>query len=106
MSGDLALDRTGSPHISYDYRYGDGNNEDLRFATRSAEGHFFLSSEDYLYSMGLTPFGQDYLGILTYTNDVGETYLAGNPGTPSATAWAPIPWGCPRAVPAPCGPTT
>ena len=35
-------------------------------------GHLFLSSQDYLYDQDLTPFGQTYLGIGSYTNDSGN----------------------------------
>lgn len=35
-------------------------------------GHLFLSSQDYLYDMGLTAFGQNYLGIASYTDDAGD----------------------------------
>jgi uncharacterized repeat protein (TIGR01451 family) len=45
-------------------------------------GRLFLSSQDYLFVSGLTPFGAGYLGVLTYTNDitaVTETGVAGSP---------------------------
>jgi PKD repeat protein len=35
-------------------------------------GKLFLSSQDYLWEMALTSFGQDYLGIGSYTNDSGN----------------------------------
>jgi PKD repeat protein len=46
-------------------------------------GHLFLSSQDYLYDMALTSFGQNYLGIDSYNNDTGDAAtkygLAGDP---------------------------
>ncbi len=46
-------------------------------------GRLFLSSQDYLYDFGLTAFGQNYLGIGSYTNDTGnaltEYGVAGDP---------------------------
>ncbi len=46
-------------------------------------GKLFLDSQDYLYDMGLTPFGQNYLGIASYTSDTGDANsivgLAGDP---------------------------
>ena len=40
-------------------------------------GNFFLSSHEYLYEYGLTPFGQNYLHIGTFTNDVYQTQVTG-----------------------------
>ena len=48
-------------------------NEAAVAAYLDAEGLFFLSSEDYLYDRGLTPFGQIRLTIDSYTNDVNRT---------------------------------
>jgi hypothetical protein len=46
-------------------------------------GRLFLSSQDYLYDMGLTPFAQTYLGVGSFTNDAGNATVkygvAGNP---------------------------
>jgi hypothetical protein len=42
-----------------------------------AGGHLLLSSQDYLWDNGLTPFGQDYLGIGSFTSDVGHTSVVG-----------------------------
>jgi len=48
-----------------------------------AGGRLFLSSQDYLYDWGLTTFGQNYLGIATYSDDVGDATgqigIAGDP---------------------------
>jgi hypothetical protein len=38
-----------------------------------AGGRLFLSSQDYLSISGLTPLGQDYLGLVDYTVDVTTT---------------------------------
>ncbi len=40
-------------------------------------GNFFLSGQDYLYDMGLTSFGTNYLHILNYQNDVSQTSVTG-----------------------------
>jgi len=46
-------------------------------------GRLFLSSQDYIYDMGLTPFAQTYLGVGSFTNDAGNATVkygvAGNP---------------------------
>lgn len=63
-------------------------------------GNFFLSSEDYLYDAGsVTSFGQNYLKISSYTNDVNRTDprgIAGDPigdGLGPYTLTAPSGWG-------------
>ena len=40
-------------------------------------GNFFLSGQDYLYDMGLTSFGMNYLHILNYQNDESQTSVTG-----------------------------
>lgn len=46
-------------------------------------GKLFLSSQDYLWDMGLTPFGTDYLGVASYANDDGDALaLQGVDGDP------------------------
>jgi PKD repeat protein len=52
-------------------------NETAVAAFLDAGGNFFLSSQDYLYEMHLTPFGQNYLHILSYTSDVDQTSVTG-----------------------------
>ena len=46
-------------------------------------GTLFLSAQDYLYDMGLTGFGQSYLGIASFDSDSGNATskvgLAGDP---------------------------
>ncbi len=43
-------------------------------------GRLFLSSQDYLYTAGFRPFAPNYLGVLTYTEDMTSTVIAGEPG--------------------------
>ena len=64
-------------------------NEAAVAAYLDAGGNFFLSSEDYLYDFGLTPFGQNYLGIGSYTNDVNRTDPVGNAGNPIGDGLGP-----------------
>ncbi|MGB9724538.1 MAG: carboxypeptidase regulatory-like domain-containing protein, partial [Chloroflexia bacterium] len=64
-------------------------NETDVAAYLDAGGHFFLSSEDYLFEFGLTPFGQNYLGITTYTDDMMETDVIGNAGNPIGDGLGP-----------------
>jgi hypothetical protein len=40
-------------------------------------GNFFLSSQDYLWERHLTSFGQNYLHIATYDDDVSQTTVTG-----------------------------
>ncbi len=40
-------------------------------------GNFFLTSQDYLYEMGLTTFGENYLHILNFVSDVSQTSVTG-----------------------------
>ncbi|MBN1640899.1 MAG: S8 family serine peptidase [Anaerolineae bacterium] len=46
-------------------------------------GRLFLSSQDYLWDAGLTPFGMTYLGVASYWNDKGDAIavqgVAGDP---------------------------
>ncbi|MDG2201821.1 MAG: S8 family serine peptidase [Phycisphaerales bacterium] len=41
-------------------------------------GVFWLSSQDYLYDRGLTPFGSSYLGVSDYDSDVGQATVTGS----------------------------
>lgn len=55
-------------------------------------GRLFLSSQDYLYDMDLTAFGQNYLGIGSYTNDSGGASMKyGVPGDPIGDGLGPFP---------------
>ncbi|MBN1135941.1 MAG: S8 family serine peptidase, partial [Anaerolineae bacterium] len=60
-----------------------GADETDLAAYLDAGGRLFLSSQDYLYDMGLTTFGSTYLGIGSYTNDSGNAAakvgVAGDP---------------------------
>ena len=40
-------------------------------------GYLLLSSQDYLYDNGLTPFGQNYLGIGSFDSDVNQSTVTG-----------------------------
>ncbi len=40
-------------------------------------GCLFLSSQDYFYARGLTPFMTNYLGALSITNDITQTVITG-----------------------------
>ncbi len=64
-------------------------NETAVAAYLDAGGNFFLSSEDYLYDLGLTPFGQNYLGISSYQDDVQDTDPVGIPGDPIGDGLGP-----------------
>jgi hypothetical protein len=62
------------------FAYSNSFNDDNEAAVSSyldAGGNFFLSAQDYLYDMGLTPFGLNYLHILNYSNDVNQTSVTG-----------------------------
>ncbi len=62
------------------YPYSNSFNDDNEVAVGSyldQGGNFFLSSQDYLYDVGLTPFGEDYLHILNFVNDVSQTTVTG-----------------------------
>jgi hypothetical protein len=43
----------------------------------SGGGCLLLSSQDYHYDRGLTPFMANYLGVASVTNDVGQTVVTG-----------------------------
>jgi uncharacterized repeat protein (TIGR01451 family) len=47
-----------------------------------AGGRLFLSSQDFLYYHHDSPFSRDYLGVITYTEDVTPTLARGVPGDP------------------------
>jgi hypothetical protein len=55
--------------IMYGYNWGGGNVIKDRC--------FLLSAQDYLYENGLTPFGEEYLGIESFSNDVHQTVVTG-----------------------------
>ncbi|MFQ5856602.1 MAG: S8 family serine peptidase [Anaerolineae bacterium] len=43
-------------------------------------GRLLLSSQDYLYTNGLKTFAHDYLGVVTYTEDITSTLITGEAG--------------------------
>jgi uncharacterized repeat protein (TIGR01451 family) len=45
-------------------------------------GRLLLSSQDYLYTSGLTGFGRNYLGIAGYTESLTATQVLGSVGSP------------------------
>jgi PKD repeat protein len=53
------------------------DNEATVASYLDAGRNFFLSGQDYLYEVGLSPFAQNYLHILNYINDVGQTTITG-----------------------------
>jgi len=54
-------------------------------------GRLFLSSQDYLYDFGLTPFGSNYLGIGSFTSDSGDaTSIIGLAGDPIGDGLGPF----------------
>ncbi len=52
-------------------------NEAAVGAYLDAGGKFFMSSQDYLWDYGLTPFGQNYLHIASFSSDVSQTTVTG-----------------------------
>jgi subtilisin family serine protease len=52
-------------------------------------GSFFLSSQEYHYAFGLTPFLQNYLGVDNMTDDVIELDPVGNTGNPIGDGLGP-----------------
>ena len=54
-------------------------------------GRLFLSSQDFLYYHHDSPFSQDYLGVLNYTEDVTPTQAAGVPENPIGNWLGPYP---------------
>jgi len=58
-----------------------------------AGGNLFLSAQDYLYDrQGVTPFGQTYLGIGSYSEDAGNAgSITGVTGDPVGNGLGPFP---------------
>lgn len=66
------------------------NDEAALAAFLDGGGYLFLSSQDYLYDMDLTTFGQTYLGISSHGNDSGNaTTKYGVPGDPIGDGLGP-----------------
>lgn len=55
-----------------------------------AGGRLFLSSQDYLFDAGLTTFGQNYLGVSSFTNDTIIEPLTGVPGDPIGNSYGTL----------------
>jgi len=69
-----------------------GTDETALAAYLDGGGRLFLSSQDYLYDFGLTAFGQNYLGIGSFTNDSGNASTKyGVPGDPIGGGLGPYP---------------
>jgi uncharacterized repeat protein (TIGR01451 family) len=67
---------------SYDWYRPLTADEEARLSTYlDGDGRLFLSSQDYLYNSGVTSFGQDYLGVLNYTEDMTTTLAVGERGS-------------------------
>ncbi len=53
-------------------------------------GKLFLDSQDYLVDFGVTPFGQNYLGVASFTNNAGDaTEIIGITGDPVGDGLGP-----------------
>lgn len=64
--------------------------EEARLATYlAAGGRLLLSAQDYLYTAGLNHFGVDYLGVLTFTEDLTTDSLTGVRGDPVGDGLGP-----------------
>lgn len=64
--------------------------EEARLGEYLAQGgRLLLSSQDYLFTRGLSPLGVEYLGILTYTEDLSTTLALGVEGSPVGDALGP-----------------
>jgi uncharacterized repeat protein (TIGR01451 family) len=67
---------------SYDWYQPLTADEETRLSTYlDGDGRLFFSSQDYLYRSGVTPFGQGYLGVLSYTEDMTTTVAVGERGS-------------------------
>jgi hypothetical protein len=73
MGYSMVLWFTGAPYASTFT----ADNEAAVAAYLDTGGNFFLSSQDYLYEMGLTPFGENYLHIGRYKDDIGQASVTG-----------------------------
>jgi uncharacterized repeat protein (TIGR01451 family) len=67
---------------SYDWYRPLTADEETRLSNYlDGDGRLFFSSQDYLYNSGVTSFGQDYLGILSHTEDMTSTLAVGEQGS-------------------------
>ncbi len=77
---------------SYDFLDTVSPAEEARLAAYlNSGGRLLLSSQDYLYTAGLTRFGADYLGVLGYTEDLTTDHLIGVSGDPISDGLGPFP---------------
>jgi len=53
-------------------------------------GRLLFSAQDYLYTNGVTEFGSQYLGVLTYTEDLTTTTVQGVTGHPIGDGLGPF----------------
>jgi M6 family metalloprotease-like protein len=64
--------------VGYGVSTGPGaDGESALSAWLNASGCFLLSSQDYYYARGLTPFASTYLGASAVTSDVSQTTVTG-----------------------------
>ena len=74
----------------YDWHQTLTADEEARLAEYLAQGgRLILSSQDYLFTRGLSLFGMDYLGVLTYTEDLTTTVALGVGGSPISDGLGP-----------------
>lgn len=67
---------------SYDWFQPLTVDEETRLTTYlDRDGRLFFSSQDYLYQSGVTSFGQGYLGVLSYTEDMITNVAVGERGS-------------------------
>jgi len=52
-------------------------------------GRLFLSAQDYLYTNGVSDFARDYLGVITFTEDMTSTEVIGVAGNPISDGLGP-----------------
>jgi uncharacterized repeat protein (TIGR01451 family) len=68
---------------AYDWHSTLAAHDEAQLATYLAEGgRLLLSSQDYLYTNGLTEFANQYLGVASYTEDLTATQISGAVGNP------------------------
>jgi len=64
-------------------------DEDALASYLDGGGTLFLSAQDYLYNVGLTPFGQNYLHISSHYDDMGASTITGGAGNPVGDGLGP-----------------
>jgi uncharacterized repeat protein (TIGR01451 family) len=64
--------------------------EEVRLAEYLSQGgRLLFSSQDYLFTRGLSSWGVEHLGVLTYTEDLSTTVALGVPGSPVGDGLGP-----------------